>query len=215
MSEMELRIQSHVVDCIIGVWDHERVKSQRVGLDLKLKFDGSAAARSDRLADTINYAQLAATADFILQHGRFQLLESAVGVLARHFLLPFIDSAFGPAATMADVRLTKFDALPEESLASIRTEVSAAELKYDYEQPPWGRVAIISKPKIWGSIHCRLRLARRFHYITMSDAESEFIMDDGLVAHTRSGTSGFIRRRGRGMAPQNGSWLPKCLGSLV
>ena len=102
-------------------------------------------------------------------------------MLARHFLLPFIDSAFGPAATMADVRLTKFDALPEESLASIRTEVSAAELKYDYEQPPWGRVAIISETQDMGLYSLQIAPGETLplhHHEVMREAE--FIMDDGL-----------------------------------
>ena len=62
MSEIELMIQNHEVNCIIGVWDHERLSPQRVGFDLVLTFDAAAACVSDRLEDTINYAQLAQTA---------------------------------------------------------------------------------------------------------------------------------------------------------
>ena len=75
---MELLIKKHEISCIIGVWAHERTQAQRVGMDVRLEFDGEKAGTSDRLEDTINYAQLAETATFILKHSQFQLLESAV-----------------------------------------------------------------------------------------------------------------------------------------
>ena len=55
-------------------WAHERTQAQRVGMDVRLEFDGEKAATSDRLEDTINYAQLAKLASFILKHSQFSCL---------------------------------------------------------------------------------------------------------------------------------------------
>lgn len=181
MSKMELFIKNHEVSCIIGVWAHERTKAQRVGMNVRLEFDGSKAGISDRLADTINYAELAETAEFILKHSHFQLLESAVSVLVRHFLCPSHPSDDRVSAKFAEVELTKFDALPGDTLASIRLSESIEALPFAHENPPWGRVDIIAETSVLG-LYC-LNIAPQqtlplHHHEVMS--ESEYIMDEGL-----------------------------------
>ena len=181
MSKMELFIKDHEVSCIIGVWAHERTQVQRVGMNVRLEFDGGKAGISDRLADTINYAQLAETADFILKQSQFQLLESAVNVLVRHFLCPSHPYGERVSARFAEVELTKFDALPGDTLASIRLSESADACQFAHEMPPWGRVDIIAETSVLG-LYC-LNIAPRqtlplHHHEVMS--ESEYIMDDGL-----------------------------------
>ena len=182
---MELLIKKHEVSCIIGVWAHERTKAQRVGMDVRLEFDGEKAGTSDRLEDTINYAQLADTASFILKHGQFQLLESAVRVLVRYFLLPSRTDAARLSATTAEVELTKFDALPGHTLASIRLGESLDALEFSHETPHWGRVDIVAETSDLG-LYC-LNIAPGqtlplHQHKVMS--ESEYIMDDGLTLIT-------------------------------
>ena len=178
---MELVIQDHEVMCIIGVWDHERLTPQRVRLNLKLNFDASAASLSDRLDDTINYAQLAETATFILQQGKFQLLETAVRLLVRHFLLPLSEDYTGPSATSAEVSLTKYDALPGDTLATIRMRANRDDVQYEREQPDWGRVEVIGESADLGlyCLHIAPQMTLPLHHHERM-GESEFILDRGL-----------------------------------
>ena len=181
MSEMELSLQRFDVECIIGVWAHERVTPQRVGLDLKLVFDASAASVSDRLEDTINYAQLAEAADFILKSGRFQLLETAAHTLTRFFLSPNKSDATAPPRKSVEVRLTKYDALPGDTLSSIAVRAQAQDYTFQHETPTWGRVDIIAESTDMG-LYC-LNIAPQqtlpLHYHAVM-RESEYIVDEGL-----------------------------------
>ena len=88
MNQTILRLVGHDVDCIIGVWAHEKQRTQRVGLELELRFDSERACQSDDLSDTINYAQLLETSSFILCNGRFDLLETAASMIWHHLMLP-------------------------------------------------------------------------------------------------------------------------------
>ena len=56
---MTLELNGLSVDCIIGDLPAERRAPQRLRVDLALEID-DAAAQSDRLADTVDYARLAA-----------------------------------------------------------------------------------------------------------------------------------------------------------
>ena len=181
MIEMELLVEHHEVECIIGVWDHERITPQRVGLKLLLRFDGKPAASSDDLSDTINYAQLVQTADFILKTGKFQLLETAVTFLVHYFLQPVSKDGQSGGASFAEVKLTKYNALPGDTLASIRLSADRSEIDFEHETPEWGRVSVIRESKALG-LYC-LHIAPMMtlplhHHAVMS--ESELILDEGL-----------------------------------
>ena len=76
-NHMELLIKKHEISCIIGVWAHERTQAQRVGMDVRLEFDGEKAA-PPIASKTPLITPARRTATFILKHSQFQLLESAV-----------------------------------------------------------------------------------------------------------------------------------------
>ena len=81
-------IQGIEVDCIVGLYPHERHTPQRLRVDVELELDTEPAAVRERLAATVNYASAAAQIAFLLRSCRFQLLESAAHVLARILLAP-------------------------------------------------------------------------------------------------------------------------------
>ena len=70
------------VNCIIGVHPWERRSPQEVRITLSMAADLAPAASSGRLADTIDYADLAAAAEAEAQRGRYRLLESLAEALA-------------------------------------------------------------------------------------------------------------------------------------
>ena len=78
---MTLELESLTVDCIIGDLPEERTKAQRLMVDIRLEID-DAAAHSDSLADTVDYAALAAKVRRTLEAARCRMLERAAYLVA-------------------------------------------------------------------------------------------------------------------------------------
>ena len=101
------------------------------------------------------------------------------------FYSPSRTDAVRLSATTAEVELTKFDALPGHTLASIRLSESLDALEFSHETPHWGRVDIVAETSDLG-LYC-LNIAPGqtlplHQHKVMS--ESEYIMDDGLTLIT-------------------------------
>jgi dihydroneopterin aldolase len=65
----------------VGIYPHELIGSQPVSITLRLGISGRAA-RSDRIEDTIDYAEVVARLREILEQRRFALLEHLADSLA-------------------------------------------------------------------------------------------------------------------------------------
>ena len=72
-----------------GVMDHETEVGQRFVIDLELYTDLSEPARSDRLADTVSYAEVVATTTAAFKNTNYKLLEGAAGAVADAILSHF------------------------------------------------------------------------------------------------------------------------------
>lgn len=59
-----------------GVFDHERVEGQEFLVDVTLELDLAAAARSDDLADTVDYGDLAGRLATVVAGEPVRLIES-------------------------------------------------------------------------------------------------------------------------------------------
>lgn len=68
--------------CIIGDLPEERLVEQRLLVDVTLEIDLSAAIASDRLEDTVDYAQLSRQIRDALRAAKCRLLERAAEVAA-------------------------------------------------------------------------------------------------------------------------------------
>jgi FolB domain-containing protein len=91
------------VDTIIGIYPQERVKPQRLRLNVAAYLTPRAAG-TPHLTSSIDYARLTGDLLFILEHAHFELLESALEALATHCLgAPTADT---PRAQVERVRLT-------------------------------------------------------------------------------------------------------------
>ena len=64
------------VECVVGIYAHERSQSQNVQFDLELDYDFTAAARSDAIGDAVNYEHVATAVTELVQLRKFQLLET-------------------------------------------------------------------------------------------------------------------------------------------
>jgi dihydroneopterin aldolase len=76
------------VECVVGVYAHERLARQTVTIDVELDYDFAAPAASDALPDAVDYDRVAALIAEIAERRGFQLLEamaeaSAAAILAQ------------------------------------------------------------------------------------------------------------------------------------
>ena len=76
---MKLNLSGIAVDCIIGDLPHERECLQRLTVDVGLEI-GSAAAESDDLADTVDYAGLSRKIRDDLVAAKCRMIERAAKV---------------------------------------------------------------------------------------------------------------------------------------
>ncbi len=105
------------IDCIVGIYAHERRDPQTVELDIELDYDFTAAARSDAISNAIDYDLVAAGVATLLHKRQFQLLEAmaeeAVTWLLERFVavravrLEIRKPAAVPAAVCSFVRIAR------------------------------------------------------------------------------------------------------------
>ena len=72
-----------------GVMEHENEVGQRFVIDLELFTDLSESSRTDRLADTVSYSNVVATATAAFKDTNYKLLERAAGAVADAILAAF------------------------------------------------------------------------------------------------------------------------------
>jgi dihydroneopterin aldolase len=99
-----------------GVMAHEAKVGQTFTIDLDLEIDLADAARSDKVKDTVSYAEVASCAHEAFNAKRFKLIEAAAGSVADAILASFprvitiavtIHKPHAPiAATFNDVGVT-------------------------------------------------------------------------------------------------------------
>jgi 7,8-dihydroneopterin aldolase/epimerase/oxygenase len=70
------------IDCVIGVYEHERIEAQPVFIDVEVDYDFAAAATSDAIEHAVDYGGIASMATELARHRRFQLLETMAEELA-------------------------------------------------------------------------------------------------------------------------------------
>jgi len=72
-----------------GVMEHETEVGQRFVIDLELYADLQESSRSDKLADTVSYSNVVATATEAFKDTNYRLLERAAGAVADAVLSAF------------------------------------------------------------------------------------------------------------------------------
>ena len=96
-----------------GVMEHEAEVGQRFVIDLELSIDLAESSRSDKLADTVSYSDVVATASAAFKGHNYYLLERAAGAVA--------DSIFAAFARVKAVKVTVHK--PHAPIAAIFDDV--------------------------------------------------------------------------------------------
>jgi dihydroneopterin aldolase len=109
-------IQGLLIHARHGVLEHEAEVGQRFVIDLELTTDLSESSRTDKLADTVSYADVVKAATAAFADKNYRLLERAAGAVAESILTTFprisavkvtVHKPHAPIeATFADVALT-------------------------------------------------------------------------------------------------------------
>jgi dihydroneopterin aldolase len=103
-----------------GVHESERQHGQRFILDLVLDLDFAAAAKSDRLADTVDYGEVVAVAEAAFRDRHFYLIEASAAHVAGAILAHF------PRATSVRVTVRKPSAPVPAAIDHVAATVSVA-----------------------------------------------------------------------------------------
>ncbi len=64
------------IDCIVGIYPHERVEEQPLFLDVEVDQDFGAAAASEHVDDTVDYDHIAAGLTDLARTRQYQLIET-------------------------------------------------------------------------------------------------------------------------------------------
>lgn len=96
-----------------GVMEHETEVGQRFVIDLELAIDLAESSRTDRLADTVSYSDVVATATAAFRNVNYRLLERAAGAVADAVLSHF------PRVTAVTITVHK----PHAPIAAIFEDV--------------------------------------------------------------------------------------------
>jgi dihydroneopterin aldolase len=181
-----IELRGLTVDCIVGVFNRERLAAQPLRLDVALFLDTRAAAAGGRLAHTVNYGRLAGELRFLLEACRFELLESAVEAVCRYLLAPPTADAPRARVHAATVRVTKPQALGGQVVPSLQVHRTAEEMRYAHEDKPFGRVDIIHEGAGYGVYRLRVKpggtIPTHVHRLM---EESELVLGPGLLLQGR------------------------------
>ncbi|MCP5054781.1 MAG: dihydroneopterin aldolase [bacterium] len=79
---MKISIKNLRVRTIIGIFDWERTQKQDVVINIRIELDGTTAAKSDRVEDTVNYNTISQRVIREVENSQFLLVEK----LAEHIL---------------------------------------------------------------------------------------------------------------------------------
>ena len=82
------------VEVLIGIHKRERYVAQTVSIDLDIGLPGSAVFKSDKVADTIDYEQVALKIRALAGSGHFKLIETfaerIAALLTEEFKAPWV-----------------------------------------------------------------------------------------------------------------------------
>jgi 7,8-dihydroneopterin aldolase/epimerase/oxygenase len=103
------------VEVLIGIHKRERYLAQTVSIDLDIGIPGTTVFASDKVADTIDYAQVALKIKELAGTGHFRLVETFADRIARLLLDEF-------KAPWVKVSAAKIGILPNAKFVGVSIE---------------------------------------------------------------------------------------------
>lgn len=82
------------VDTVVGIYDWEKKMRQHVVLDIEMGTDIARAAKTDAIADTLDYKSVAKRVQQFVHDGQFGLVETMAekiaGIIMQEFQVPWV-----------------------------------------------------------------------------------------------------------------------------
>jgi dihydroneopterin aldolase len=191
-----IAIRHLAVDCVVGVYPHERDTPQPLVLDVELSLDTEAAARAERLSRTIDYDFTARQIAFLLQNCRFRLLETAAHALAKYLLAPPPQGIKRAPASSLRLRLTKPEALGGEAVPSLEIVRDADWATFSgREDTAFGTVDVIHETQDAGIYRLNVAPGRGIPlHVHRVMNEAEMVLGTGLRCQGRPVARGTVHR---------------------
>lgn len=104
------------VDCVIGVYPHERRATQPLFVDVEVEYDFAQAVQSDGIKDALDYDHLASELTRLAVEREYQLLETFVEEAANQCLDHF------PVINRIRLAVRKPQAVEAAAAAFVRVE---------------------------------------------------------------------------------------------
>lgn len=190
-----IRISGLEVDCVVGVYPHERDTPQPLRLDVGLCLDTELSAKRERLRRTVDYAALSAQLAFLLRNARFRMLETAAHALCRYVLAPPALGERRAAVARARITLTKPTALAGVAVPSLEIEREASWVELTQEQKPFGTVDVIHETRDAGIYRLNVApgqvIPLHVHRVMQ---EAEMVLSDGLLCQGQPVRAGTVHR---------------------
>ncbi len=188
-----IALEGLVVNCVVGVYPHERDTPQPLRVDLYLEVGTRKAAEDERLRETIDYAAVAAQVAFVLTTCRFQMLETAAHALSRLLLAPAAPGERRAQVEALRLRLTKPAAFAGHAVPYLEIRRDASDVTIEPETARFGRVDIIFETSEAGIY--RLNIAPHGHiplHAHRRMRESEMVLSEGLLCQGRPISPGTV-----------------------
>jgi dihydroneopterin aldolase len=183
------------LDCVVGVYPQERDVKQPLTVDADLVLDTEPAARSERIALTVDYDAISTQLMFLLKSCRFGLLETAAHALARYLLAPPGEGERRARIAAVKLRLTKPAALRGGALASIEIERSAEWAELKRETKAFGTVDVLFETREAGIYRLNVAPGRQIPlHVHREMQESEMVLTDGLLCQGKPVRVGAVHR---------------------
>ncbi|HJL46842.1 MAG TPA: dihydroneopterin aldolase [Polyangiaceae bacterium LLY-WYZ-15_(1-7)] len=196
-----VRIESLHVDCVVGLYPHERNASQPLKVDLELVLDTERAARKESVFETADYAATASQVVFLLRSGRFRLLETAAHAIATLVLAPPAPGERGAQVVEVAVSLTKPGALKGFATPSLTIRRAASWCEIGHEDKPWGSVDVLYETRDAGIYRLNIAPGEGIPlHVHRQMRESEMVLTRGLLCQGSEVPPGTVHRWPRGAA---------------
>lgn len=196
-----ITIEGLRVDCVVGVYPHERDRPQPLDLDVRLSLDTRRAGASERLAHSIDYTATANQLAFLLHSCRFYMLETAAHVLTRFLLAPPAPGERRGRVHEVWLRLKKPYALAGHGVPSLEVRRCAAEVQLTHEAKPFGTVDIIEETRRVGVYRLNIAPGQGIPlHQHQRMTEAELMLGEGLLCQDRKVAPGTVFRWPKGAA---------------
>jgi FolB domain-containing protein len=185
MARDRIFIEELRVDCIVGIYPHEREQTQPLLVELELGLDTSEAAYTGRIAATCDYARVADEVATLLEFRRYKLLEMAAEELAAMLV------GVHPVISDLRIRLHKPQALARARLAGVEISRQARDFVRTREHNDFGEVEILHQTREAGLYLLHVEPGREIpaHYHDVM-RELEWLVD-GAIERDGVRLSGF------------------------